>query len=133
MIMGCVFCKIIAGEENCFKIYEDENAIAFLDKNPMVEGHTLVVPKRHIERLEKLSEEGAIFVFRAIKKVIEILVTKLEAEGYNVVVNVGRVAGQEISHLHFHVFPRRSGDGGLFTPKEINLGRVYRKIMESDR
>jgi len=128
--MDCVFCEIIAGKKDCFKIYEDENVLAFLDINPVVEGHTLVMPKRHVERLEDLSDEEAVFVLRAIKRVVKLLLKKLQADGYNVVVNVGRIAGQEILHLHFHVFPRKSGDGGLFTPKEIDLERVYRKIMD---
>ncbi|RLI78809.1 HIT family protein [Archaeoglobales archaeon] len=128
--MDCVFCEIIAGKKDCFKIYEDENVLAFLDINPVVEGHTLVMPKRHVERLEDLSDEEAVFVLRAIKRVVKLLLKKLQADGYNVVVNAGRIAGQEILHLHFHVFPRKSGDGGLFTPKEIDLERVYRKIMD---
>ena len=122
--MDCVFCEIIAGKKDCFKIYEDENAIAFLDINPVVEGHTLVMPKRHVERLEDLSDEEAVFVFRAIKRVVDLLLKKLQADGYNVVVNVGRIAGQEIFHLHFHIFPRKRESF-----RSGNLEEVYRKIM----
>jgi histidine triad (HIT) family protein len=128
--MECIFCKIVEGKRSSLKIYEDEKVIAFLDINPRVEGHTLVVPKRHVESLEELKEEDAVYVLRAIKNVLKILISKLNAEGYNVVVNRGRIAGQEIPHLHLHIFPRKRGDGGLFSFKEIDLHEVYKKIVE---
>lgn len=127
--MGCIFCRIIEGKERCFRIYEDERVIAFLDIHPRVEGHTLVVPKKHFESLEEMEEEDAAHILKAIKNVLKILISKLDAEGYNIVVNRGRIAGQEIPHLHFHVFPRKRGDGGLFSFKEMDLHEIYRKIV----
>ncbi len=125
----CVFCKIAVGLKECYKVYENERTIAFLDINPWVEGHTLVVPKNHVERLDELEKDDLISTFSAIKEVMRLLTLKLKAEGFNLVLNQGRVAGQEISHLHFHVFPRKWGDGGLFKPKRIDLEEVYKKIV----
>jgi len=129
MTSNCVFCRIVAGMESCYKLYEDEGVMAFLDINPAVEGHTLVVPKKHVESLEEMDVEDFVSLCRGIKEVLNVLIPKLGADGYNLILNKGRVAGQEISHLHFHIFPRKKADGGIFTPKRIDLGEVYRKII----
>ena len=107
----CIFCKIIAGQIPSFKIYEDDKVLAFLDINPVNPGHTLVVPKNHAADLIDASEEDVIELIRAVKKLAPAIIKGAGAEGFNLGVNNGGVAGQVVNHLHFHIMPRFSGDG----------------------
>ena len=102
----CVFCRIIAGEIPCKKVYEDEWAFAFLDNSPICEGHTLVVPKKHYENLHDVPEDILGHVIAAVKRV---------ASKYPVVriVQNNGAPLQEVFHLHFHVLP----GGGTWTKK----------------
>lgn len=106
----CVFCKIIKGEIPCYKVYEDEKSLAFLDIKPTNPGHTLVIPKMHYKNLEEIPEEDLRGLAVVIKKIGKLLKDKLGVAGYNIVENNDPVAGQLIPHLHFHVIPRSEGD-----------------------
>ena len=102
---NCVFCKIIRGEIPAYKIYEDEFAIAILDINPLSKGHTLVIPKRHYSRLTEMDEEFYQGFMRALRIVARLIEEKLSKD-YNILVNQGKRANQEIEHLHVHIVPR---------------------------
>lgn len=107
----CIFCKIAAGEIPAARIYEDETVVAFLDIGPLSEGHTLVIPREHIACLDECPADVLGAVMAVVKKVAPAVQTATQAEGYNVLCNKGRSAGQLVEHLHFHIIPRRSGDG----------------------
>ncbi|MBU1252002.1 MAG: HIT family protein [Nanoarchaeota archaeon] len=107
----CVFCKIVRGEMPCHKIWEDENFLAFADANPVVEDHTLVIPKKHFSSLSDINEEICCGYIGAIKETGKILVKKCNADGFNVALNNGEAAGQVVNHVHFHIHPRKKGDG----------------------
>lgn len=102
----CLFCKIIKGEIPCHKIYEDENVLAFLDINANPVGHTLVIPKSHYVNILDVQESDLINVICAVKKVANHYVDNKNATGFNLQVNNGKSAGQEVAHLHFHILPR---------------------------
>lgn len=104
----CIFCKIIDEEIPSHKVYEDENVIAFLDANPSSKGHTLVVPKNHVESIHEAS--GMDYMWDALVKVSNAVEDAFDPEGLNISQNNGEVAGQEVFHLHFHVTPRYTGD-----------------------
>lgn len=109
---ACIFCRIIAGEIPCHRVYEDETAIAFLDINPLADGHALVVPKRHVD--DVVGDAAAFAEISAgIGAVSALLRDRLGADGVTVQQNNGRAAGQEVFHLHAHVIPRRVADGLL--------------------
>lgn len=99
----CIFCKILSGEIPSSKVYEDEKVLAFKDINPMAPVHILIIPKEHIEGVDKLTEETAPVVGHIL------LVAKRLAEeyhldsGYRIVSNVGEHGGQTVRHLHFHL------------------------------
>lgn len=112
--MNCIFCKIIAGEIPCTKIYEDEKVLAFLDINPVSPGHSLVVPKNHYSNLEEIPEEDLVAVIKTVKKVGRAIKDGLGIKGYNVNENNDPVAGQDVPHIHFHIIPRKEGDGFKF-------------------
>ena len=104
----CLFCKIIAKEIPCEKIYEDTDTLAFLDTNPHNKGHTLVIPKEHAVTLFDIDETSLQKVMHTVQKVAKAL--NQYSEGVNLVQNNNKAAGQLIDHFHFHVVPRASND-----------------------
>jgi histidine triad (HIT) family protein len=115
----CVFCKIIDGSFTCSKVYEDEDLLAFMDIQPVNEGHVLIIPKIHIVKASDLDEKlaGKIFVL-AGKINRAIMESEVKSEGINYFLADGKSAGQEVFHVHFHVIPRFKNDGfGLYFPE----------------
>lgn len=106
-----IFTKIVKGQIPCHRIFENDRVLAFLDVNPLAEGHTLVVPKRQVERLEDLPPEDAAEIARHLGTIARRVLAATGAEGYNILQNNGRVSGQVVPHVHFHIIPRRSDDG----------------------
>lgn len=100
----CIFCKIIKGEIQSSKVYEDEEILAFNDINPAAPIHVLIIPKKHIESLAKM-EKGDEIIIAKIYKIINEIAEKqgFKENGYRVIVNCGKNGGQEIGHLHFHL------------------------------
>jgi len=107
----CIFCKIVAGDIPCAKVYEDERVLAFLDIHPISRGHTLVIPKDHYEDLRTTPESVLCEVAAVLPTIAQAAVAGTGAEGFNVLQSNRRCAGQEVPHIHFHVVPRRSRDG----------------------
>ena len=100
----CLFCKIIAGEIPCTKVYEDEDILAFNDINPAAPIHILVIPKKHIESLAHMQKEDEAIVGKIYGVINKIAEEKgFKDNGYRVIVNCGKDAGQEVMHLHFHI------------------------------
>lgn len=123
--MSCVFCKIISGDIANYKVYEDKNTLAFLDINPVNSGHILVVPKKHLENTEEADEETLCQIIKTVKKVGKAIKDGLRVEGYNVMLNNGAVAGQVVSHIHFHLVPRLVDDGlKLWPQKKYKTGEA---------
>ena len=112
----CLFCKIINKEIPSYKIYEDEYTYAFLDISNDCNGHILVVPKKHATNLLDCDEQSLGHVMCAIKKIGNHLTQNCGFEGINIVNANGERAEQTVFHLHFHVLPRRSGDGNHIFP-----------------
>ncbi len=106
-----IFSRIIAGEIPAHRVFESEHALAFLDINPLAEGHALVVPKREVERLEQLASGEAAGLMEAVVAVARKVLAATGAPAYNVLQNNGRESGQDVPHVHIHIIPRKSGDG----------------------
>jgi len=107
----CIFCKIVAGEIPSCNVYEDELTIAFLDIGPLVKGHTLVIPRQHIDPLTAASTEILSACMQTVQRVMQALQKSLGADGVNLHQANGAAAGQVVPHLHFHVVPRFANDG----------------------
>lgn len=107
----CIFCKIVAGDIPSVRVWEDDHTVAFLDINPLCAGHTLVIPKVHAERLTDLPAAVAGALLRPVPRLAAAIVAATGAEGFNVLQNNGRCAGQVVQHVHVHIIPRRPGDG----------------------
>ena len=133
----CIFCSILAGDIPSATIYEDDDILAFLDIGPIIKGHTLVIPKKHVETIHEISEEQLTAVMCGVQKVAAAQVKALGAEGVNITQANGSVAGQVVPHLHFHVIPRYADDGHHWnwnaksydSPEE--LGAVKERIIAS--
>ncbi|MCL1922708.1 MAG: HIT family protein [Propionibacteriaceae bacterium] len=108
----CLFCGIVTGEIKARVIYEDENAIAFLDIAPYHRGHCLVIPRRHVDD-GTIDPQSWGEVARGITTVANLLKEKLGATGVNILSNAGTVSGQEIFHFHVHVLPRYPSNPGM--------------------
>ena len=102
----CLFCKIAKKEIPANIIYEDDNFISFLDINPKAFSHCLVVPKEHFEDIYSYEEKEGKSVIEAIRKVSLMVKKNLKCDGLNIVQNNGKIAGQLIPHVHFHIIPR---------------------------
>jgi histidine triad (HIT) family protein len=103
---NCVFCAIADGEIPCFKIYEDDVVLAYMDINPFTRGHALVIPKAHTECLLDTPDETLAKVVARVKKVAAHMKEALPCDGFNILQNNGEAAGQTVRHVHFHIVPR---------------------------
>jgi histidine triad (HIT) family protein len=108
----CIFCRIIRREAPAHIVYEDERVMAFLDINPCSPGHTLIIPKTHIQRLEELPEEDAAALFRVLHRLVEPIQRAVGTRSSTIGINNGPESGQEVPHVHIHIIPRFRGDGG---------------------
>lgn len=109
--MACVFCDIRDGKIPSTKVYEDERTIAFMDINPLNDGHILVVPKAHAENIYEMAEEDIKAVAAAARRLAAALKKALQPEGLTLIQANGKAAGQIIGHFHLHLVPRWLGDG----------------------
>ncbi|MGC3992516.1 MAG: HIT family protein [Propionicimonas sp.] len=129
--MDCLFCRIVAGEIPSRQVYADDHAVAFLDISPWHVGHTLVIPRRHVDDL-LVDPEALTEIAPAIAATSRLLVDRLGADGLNLLSSSGEVAGQEVFHLHVHLVPRYAHRPGLrelmVREDGIDLDRVYRQI-----
>ncbi|RNA68714.1 HIT family protein [Alteribacter keqinensis] len=108
----CIFCKIIRGEIPAAKVYEDENAVAFFDISQVTKGHTLVIPKNHVENIFEMEAETSSTLFATVPKIANALKAEFEPAGLNILNNNGKQAGQSVFHYHLHLIPRYGkGDG----------------------
>lgn len=107
---ACIFCKIVAGQIPCHKLWEDGRALAFLDVGPLSEGHALVIPKGHYETLDQVPAEDAAAIGAALPALARAIRKATGADAYNILQNNGPAAGQVVPHVHFHLIPRPAGN-----------------------
>jgi len=113
--MNCLFCKIIAREIPAEIVFENDHVLAFLDIGPVSEGHTLVIPKVHAENLSAGSREDAQVLMAVVHDIAPKILRAVGADGYNLGMNHGEAAGQEVMHTHIHIMPRKEGHPRTFT------------------
>ena len=115
---SCVFCEIVRGDHDAVVVAETAATVAFLDRSPLFRGHTLVVPRAHVETLRDLPDALLAPLFTELRRVAAAVQDGLGADGTFVAQN--NVVSQSVPHLHFHVVPRRRKDGlrGFFWPRE---------------
>ena len=106
--MDCIFCKIVNGEIKSRLIMESKNSIAFLDAFPVTKGHTLVIPKTHYSKIQDMSQDDSVDLFRVVYGVVS-KIDKITGSTLLAIHN-GKESGQEIPHVHVHLIPRQSND-----------------------
>lgn len=106
----CPFCRIVRGEIPSSKVLETEDAVAFLDINPVNPGHVLLVPKSHHANLTELPEATAAHVGALVPRLCRAVQAASGAAGFHLIVNNGRAAGQTVNHGHWHIIPRNQHD-----------------------
>lgn len=104
--MNCIFCKIINGEIPSKKLYEDENLIVIMDANPCVDGHTLIIPKKHYTDYQELDDNITKHIFDTAKKIGPEIMQKLSASSLTLLINYGD--DQKVKHFHLHLLPNFS-------------------------
>jgi diadenosine tetraphosphate (Ap4A) HIT family hydrolase len=120
---SCIFCDIVNGIINPIYIYQDELIAAFMDIEPINDGHILVIPKQHRLDLDELSYEEMVRIMEISKVIVSVLKEVFEPDGYSMMQNGG--AFNDIGHYHMHIFPRYRNDGFGWT-----FGSHDRKSIE---
>lgn len=133
MSTDCIFCKIVAGEIPCFKLYEDAATLAFMDINPVHPGHALAIPKAHHPDLFAIPADGLAATTATLQKVARAVRKTLQPAGMNLVQCNGAAAAQSVMHFHMHAVPRHDGDGlamnwGLDPGDMDEIGALAEKI-----
>ena len=113
----CVFCEIIRGQSPVSPVYQDDTVVAFMDIQPITQGHMLVMPREHAVLMTDINEPAAMRTFKVARKLAAVARHTLGASGVNIIVMDGEAAYQDVPHFHIHVIPRYPKDGfGLTFP-----------------
>jgi histidine triad (HIT) family protein len=107
----CIFCKIINKEKDNMVFFENDYVIAMLDSNPVVQGHSLIIPKKHSRNNIDIEESSLIEVIKVVKLIASTLMKKLNANGFNIISANEKSAQQTVFHTHYHIIPRFDNDG----------------------
>ncbi len=131
----CIFCKIANGDIPSKTLYEDEEFRVILDLGPAAKGHALILPKDHYANLYELPDETAGKVMVLAKKMVSQMTDKLDCDGFNLMQNNGKVAGQTVFHFHMHLIPRYENDGQKISweplePSQEELEAVKNQIVD---
>lgn len=108
-----IFSKILRGEIPCHQLYEDDQVFAFLDIGPLSRGHTLVIPKQEVARVDQLSDESAAAIGRVLPRLARAVMKVSGTKDYNILQNNGAAAHQAVFHVHFHIIPKPDDTQGL--------------------
>ncbi|MHA1749797.1 MAG: HIT family protein [Promethearchaeota archaeon] len=106
----CIFCSIIKGDIPSKIIYKNEHVISFLDINPCSKGHSLIVPRKHFSMIDDASDDILKEIMTGARETMKLIKNKLHCDGFNLLINQGKDAGQVIDHFHLHVIPRYKND-----------------------
>lgn len=134
----CIFCKIISNQAPAYKIYEDATTLAFLDKTPFTNGHTLVIPKKHYRDILDIPNVDLSGIILTAKRLAISYKTLLQADGFNVRQSSGKTAHQDVFHYHLHLVPRYKDDGlelrAFGEAKKLsNVSSVYERLNGLER
>ncbi len=135
MSEDCIFCKIAQKKAAASVVYEDEQALAFMDIRPVSEGHTLIIPKQHFVDIFDTPEELVCHIHKVTKRVAKAVQAVTHAEGISIVQQNGRAANQDIFHIHVHIIPRHEGQqihrfGEMKPVERESLEHVAEKIRK---
>ena len=128
--MSCIFCDILEGKLEGHIVYEDEKHIAFLDKYPIDDGHTLVIPKIHYERITDMDSNDVGNIFSVVPKIAKAVLSGAGADAFSLAQNNGKAAKQIIPHVHIHIIPRYNDKGTVWTKRQIPSDDVLSELSQ---
>ena len=135
--MSCIFCKIRDGVAPSYKVYEDEHTLAFLDINPVSDGHILLITREHTQYIEELPEATAEVLMKTMMKIVPPVQRAMNSTDCNILINNGPNAGQLIPHVHIHIIPRPTNVGSRlfegFSRFKPRKEEYYQEIAEKIR
>jgi histidine triad (HIT) family protein len=126
--MTCIFCDILDGTRNGHLVYEDQDHIAFLDKYPIDDGHTLVIPRKHHEKITDMDSNDVGKIFSLIPKIAKAVLAGAGADAFSLAQNNGKAAKQIIPHVHIHIIPRYNNKGTVWTKRQIPTDEVLSEL-----
>ncbi len=129
----CIFCKIINKDIPAHVIYEDETVIAILDISQVTLGHTLIIPKKHVENFLDCPNDILNHVVSISQKIGREIMTKLNANGMNIISNVHEIAGQSVMHFHVHLVPRYDVHDGISITFRSTENVDYKDVLKKIR
>ena len=119
---ACVFCSIIAGTSPASIVFRDAKTMAFMDIQPVTEGHTLLIPMGHAPNISDVDVATTEHLYRVARRITGALYKALNCDGVNWFVADKEAAGQEVFHMHLHLIPRYVGDGfGFRYPPDYSV------------
>lgn len=118
--MGCIFCDILDGKRDGHFLYKDESHVAFLDKYPIDVGHSLVIPRKHHERITDMTLVSVGNLFSIVPKIAKAILNATGADAFSLGQNNGKAAKQIIPHVHIHIIPRYNSKGAVWTRRQIS-------------
>ena len=127
---GCPFCKMVRHEIPAVRVYEDDDILAIMDLYPATPGHTLVLPKQHVENIYSMSADLGVRIMATTIAISKSIEQQLSPSGLNLIQSNGLAAGQTIPHFHLHIVPRYKGDPVVL---RFGHGNVPAKIDELER
>jgi histidine triad (HIT) family protein len=122
--MDCIFCKIVKNEIPSVRVYEDDRVLAFMDINPISDGHLLIIPKAHAATVHEIGEADFLAVMSATHKLAAAVRKALNPDGINLLQLNGKAANQVVPHLHVHIVPRWLGDGVTVSQWDLVPGNM---------
>ena len=126
--MTCIFCDILDGTRDGHLVYEDKDHIAFLDKYPIDDGHTLVIPRKHHEKITDMDPNDVGKIFSLIPKIANAVLAGAGAHAFSLAQNNGKAAKQIIPHVHIHIIPRYNNKGTVWTKRQIPTDEVLSEL-----
>ena len=130
--MSCLFCDILNGKKDGHFLYEDDSHVAFLDRYPIDVGHSLVIPRKHHEKITDMTSEDVGIIFALVPKIANAILAATGADAFSIGQNNGRAAKQIVPHVHIHIIPRYNNKGTVWTKRQIinddELSELAKKI-----
>ena len=129
---NCIFCKIVAGQIPCYKLYEDADVLSFLDIGPIAKGHSLVIPKGHWVTMDQVPDEIAASCMSVVPCLSRAIMQATNGKAYNVLQNNGKLAHQAVDHVHIHIIPKTDTTGlGIDWPASSLDDAKAQSLIES--
>ena len=132
--MDCLFCDILDGKKDGHFLYEDNSHVAFLDKYPIDVGHSLVLPRKHHEKITDMTTKDVGNIFSIVPKIAKAILEATSADAFSIGQNNGKAAKQIVPHVHIHIIPRYNNKGTVWTKRQISsdeeLSELAKKIRD---